>query len=143
MLSVLKLEQFRDLKLALSDLNESGTLNLFSHDDKLGVEYGIHHVIDALASYQSGLISGIRLFQWIYTIRWSELFIVCENKHDEVLNLLDDIIGLNKGGNNPSDQRRTIDITAIVNHNVVSQIKIDDSFDRNIASKFIEAFGRI
>ncbi|PPD57647.1 hypothetical protein [Dehalogenimonas etheniformans] len=131
-----QLIRFRDLKINLSDLNELGTINLFQTKQNDIVEVCNEHVANILECYLKGMVSEVNLLEWIYTIRWTDLYQVCESNRETILNILDELAERNIGRPN-GPRKHFVDITAIVNKNDISEINIVAKYDINKVKKYI------
>jgi len=82
------------------------------------------------------MVSEVNLLEWIYTIRWTDLYQVCESNRETILNILDELAERNIGRPN-GPRKHFVDITAIVNKNDISEINIVAKYDINKVKKYI------
>ena len=139
-----KLELFRDFTLSLSELNESGKIDLFNSETANGCKILVcsEHVIKALNKYKEKKITQLNLLEWIYTIRFTDLFEVCEEYHESILNVFEEIQRTNSGsygGISQGSHVWHIDISKIVNGNNLEEIKIIRTINDEDISKYKNA----
>jgi hypothetical protein len=138
----IKLELFRDLNISLSDLNNSGKTLLYNSETTNGdkVIVCVEHVINVLNKLKEKRITQLDLIQWIYTIRFSDLFEFCEDQHEIILNIFDEIAETTRGNYAGSAQGFSVthtDILNILDGNILEELIIVKKISESDIDKYI------
>jgi hypothetical protein len=96
-MNVKKLELFRDGTINLSKLTNNGKIDLFNVKIKDEVQVKKEHFINILSKFKNKEISEQDILEWIYTIRFTDVFSINEFYHESISDVMEMIQRMNLG----------------------------------------------